>query len=292
MKLVLVSDIHLLSKRPSGRIDSILSSQWDKLRFIFETANSLDGIIIQAGDLFDKPRDWEILSKFISLKNEFPNVKLFSVYGQHDMYYRTTDSVCNMSLLQKLGMVEILSQTPYYLQEHSLYGSSFGEYVPAPNRSKPILVIHAPISESYVNTEYKPAAEFLRRNKFDVILCGDIHIPFIVHYKERMILNTGCIVRHVRDEVNKTYQPFFYILDSETKTLETKFIPALPFDEAFAQSSKTQIESLNHFIEELIDKQTKSVDIMDSLSRIISELKDDDPIKEIFYKLCSGKEVS
>ncbi len=295
MKLVLVSDFHLLSKRPIGRVDQILSTQWDKLRFILETAQNLSKIVIQAGDLFDKPRDWSVLDKFISIKNEYPDVKFYSIYGQHDLYFREFNAVCNMSILEKLNIIKILSRKRKLLYRFQIVGCSFGETkIPYfDERLETLFVVHAPITNSNINIEHSSAELFLKKHpKFKYILCGDIHIPFLLQNKKQIIMNTGCIVRHTRDEINKTYKPFFYILDTDKGNVSIKNIPCLDYADAFLSRKEESSITLNQFLDDLIEKQTQSTNVLSNIMQFLATDKTTSiEAKAVIHKLLNDQSI-
>ena len=67
MKLILLSDVHLSSKTPIGRLDDYRKTCLRKFEYVLKYAQKLNAQIVQAGDLFDKPRDWFILLDLIKL---------------------------------------------------------------------------------------------------------------------------------------------------------------------------------------------------------------------------------
>ncbi len=246
-----MSDLHLLNRKPDKRSDDILESQWEKLEYILVYCADHDGVLLQAGDMFDKPRDWNVLDRFISLVQEC-GVDIYSVYGQHDMYQRNTGVVCNMSLLESLGFIKILDKNLTSINPIvNVYGCSFGE---KPENKDGILVIHAPITcaSLYPGMEYNDAKAFLKKyNKYQLILCGDIHIPFIYQdIKSRHIVNTGCMIRKT---IKDDFDPRFYVYDTKEKTIETVYIPCKPFDEIFHSKidNNTKI-ILEDFIKEIL----------------------------------------
>ena len=287
MKIVLMSDLHLLNRKPDKRSDDILESQWEKLEYIFGYCVNNDGILLQAGDMFDKPRDWNVLDRFISLVQKYSTIKIYSIYGQHDMYQRNTGIVCNMSLLESLGYVKILknsfNQVCSSKEISVVYGCSFGE---KPENKDGILVIHAPITcaSLYPGMEYNDAKAFLKKyNKYQLILCGDIHVPFIQSIKDRHIVNTGCMIRKtIKDDFN----PRFYVYDTKEKTIETVYIPCKPFDEIFQSKIDNETKViLEDFIKEITDYENTGTDILKNIHSFIDKNNLSEDVKTIIYQV-------
>jgi hypothetical protein len=287
MKIVLMSDLHLLNRKPDKRSDDILESQWEKLEYIFKYCVDHNGILLQAGDMFDKPRDWNVLDRFISLVQTYYPIKIYSIYGQHDMYQRNIGVVCNMSLLESLGFVETLNQNHIHIDGINLYGCSFGE---KPENKEGILVIHAPITCTllYPGMEYNDAKAFLKKyNKYQLILCGDIHVPFIQSIKDRHIVNTGCMVRKT---IKDNFDPRFYVYDTEKKTIETVYIPRKPFDEIFQSKIDNETKAiLEDFIKEITDYENTGTDILKNIHSFIDKNNLSEDVKTIIYQVMEDK---
>jgi len=292
MKIALLSDVHLLHKKPEKRIDNILEDQWNKLEFVFKYCHENNMPLLQAGDLFDKSRDWNTLDRFISLKQKYI-FSMYSIYGQHDMYQRNTGIVCNMSLLESLGFVRILRNEISTAIDYGLgvYGCSFRE---KPKKGgSGILVIHAPITckELYPGMEYTQASSFLRTHKdYDLILCGDIHVPFVVEKNKRFIVNTGCMVRKT---INDDFDPRFYVYDTAKKILETIYIPCKPFVEIFREQLDADTKQiLEEFIKEITDYESKGTDILKNIHSFIEKNNLSDDVKQVIYQIMTEGDVA
>ena len=75
MKLLLLSDVHLSSKTPIGRLDDYRKTCLRKFEYVLKYADKIGADIYQAGDLFDKPRDWFILLDVIELLKKYHMVQ-------------------------------------------------------------------------------------------------------------------------------------------------------------------------------------------------------------------------
>lgn len=215
---------------------------------------------------------------------------MYSIYGQHDMYQRNTGIVCNMSLLESLGFIEILNWCGTYINNYLISGCSFGEK-PKKDYSG-ILIIHAPITckELYPGMEYTQASSFLKTHKeYDLILCGDIHVPFVVEKNKRFIVNTGCMVRKT---INDDFDPRFYVYDTEEKTLETIYIPCKPFVEIFREQLDADTKQiLEEFIKEITDYESKGTDILKNIHSFIEKNNLSDDVKKVIYQIMTEGDI-
>jgi predicted MPP superfamily phosphohydrolase len=145
VKFLLLSDVHGTDKLPVARKDDIWKTFDFKFSYILNYAREHAIPILQAGDLSDKSRNWNVLDYFINKLNK--RIKFMSVFGQHDMYYRSNPNVTPSTLLTliKTGFITPLSTTPTSVENVDIYGANWGDEIPEPkNQNKRnVLVIHA-----------------------------------------------------------------------------------------------------------------------------------------------------
>lgn len=252
--------MHLMSRTPVGRTDDFESTQMKKVRFIFDYADKKCCDILQAGDFFDKPRGYNLLYWISLLLEQYKEVSLYSVAGQHDMYLRT-DAASNLRLLWALDGVTRLKKVELS-KKVTVYGVDYGGEVPTPDTTGfNILVIHAPItvprSEEYLNhIEYSNAKQFLKKHKkYDLILCGDIHKKFVLQLGDRRILNSGPLLRTTTAEHIMNHKPGFYVLDTVANKVKWVEIP---------HDASGDVLTVRH-------KKNKAIDV--EVSEFISEVK-------------------
>ena len=234
-QLILISDLHLTSSQPVARLDNAADTCLRKFEWLLKAARKHNAAIVQAGDMFDKPRDWYILPRVAALLRKH-KVTFYCVYGQHDTYMHSKENrpATSMGVLAKAGLVHILGTNPHLTSWQktrghddgegddsgwALYGASGEEQPPAPQPAdrRKILVRHAPIAmeEAFMGHEYTDAEETLKRmDGYDVVLCGDVHRTFHVQQGDRHILNTGPMFRYSAEEYNFTHRPSFVTLDT------------------------------------------------------------------------------
>lgn len=262
MRFVLLSDIHASSKNSVARTDSLLQAFKKKFRFILAYAAKRDATILQSGDLFDKPRDWHILFIMFDLLAEYPQVKLYTVMGQHDSYMRAriTESPTTVGALAKTNRIRMLGPRPIRLKRENvyIYGAGWGRRVPKPKGDTNILVIHRNISvPTDINYEYTEAHEFcVKHSDYDLILAGDVHRQFVHTAKGTTIINTGPILRRDGDDYNFVHRPSFFVWDSEHYALEKIQIPHEPAKRvlrkiSIAMDGKSEDEAFSELAEQI-----------------------------------------
>jgi len=288
-EIIMVSDIHLTSTQPPGRLDDAAKTCLRKFEWLLNCARQNRAVLITAGDMFDKPRDWYLLPEIARLLRDY-SVTVLTVYGQHDSYMRSRENrpATTLGVLAKAGLVYILGSEPIYtpwlaLQpsgpkwvegQWEIYGAGWEEAVPtpAPSDNKKILVRHAPISTEpiYVDHQYIDAMQTLEQLKqFDIILCGDIHRSFHIQKGHRHILNTGPVFRYKADEYNmKIHSPSFIALDMFTGGVEWFEIPHEPAENVLTRDHIPQVDQtdimigfMDLLVRASMDKETRVVNI-------------------------------
>ena len=225
MKFICLSDVHLVAKNPKYRKDDLFSAQFGKLKFVFDYAKTHECAILQAGDLFDAPRSFPVLSEFIKLKGQYPEVRIFSVYGQHDMKYRRKEHT-NSHIAGMVGYIKYLDDKTLSVGNVDISGCSWDSDFYKKCGGYDILLIHAPIAEkaTYPGHNYWDATDFLERNKYNLIVCGDIHNKqFCINIGKRKIVNSGPMCRISKDLAD--HKPGFFVWDSDSSEIEWVEIP-------------------------------------------------------------------
>lgn len=271
MKFILLSDVHLTNENPMARLDNLVNVQFDKLSFVFNLAKKEEAVILQAGDLFDKPRSWALLPLVTEFIRKY-NVPIFCVMGQHDtyMYSEETRDRTNIGILAKAGLVTLLSpETPVSIGNVNIYGANFGQNLPhfSPIKKTILIgVIHASISdrEIYSEQQFLESEKFLNDYpEYSLILCGDVHRAFYHQKKDRHILNVGPMTRHEATEYNFSHRPGLAIFNSEDGSLCWVDIP---HENAITVLSREHIERKKE-AEELLREFTGQLTVNNNSSR-------------------------
>lgn len=296
--IILLSDLHLLWNNPEARLDNLVETQFEKLKFIFDFAVENNAVVLQAGDFFDRPRSWYLLPKFMEFMEGYKNVRIYTVYGQHDtyMYHEGTRHATNLGILEKAGLVTVLDNKPTRIDDCVVYGCSWGMEVPeVKSDGFNILVVHAPIGEEslWPGHEYQDAQVFLRKYKdYSLILCGDIHRKFFYTIKNREILNTGPLVRKEASEYNFIHKPCFGFVSY--RKLELIDIPHRPADEVLSRDhlnhARENTQMLDEFIQSVDAGFETGVDFRTNLEGFIKVNRiEDGVVKLISEKMANGK---
>ena len=303
MKLLLLSDLHLVWNSPIARLDEVRETQIEKLKFVLDRAREEDNILLQAGDFFDRPRSWYLTPVIMDLLKSYSDVKIYCVRGQHDkyLYSESTDST-SLGILEKAGLVQVLRRKPVIMDNIALYGSSFGEEIPTSDNDNKIniLIIHAPILQTKVwqeQTGYHYAPAFLNvYNNFDLILCGDIHqkFSFVGRYGNR-IVDVGPMLRLEGSVEMLKHKPSLAIYDTETKDLKWEIIPHKPADVVLSrehlENEKEKKMLLDNFIKSVReDTEMEGNSFMDVLNDLLE--KADKEVKEIISKVMEELDVN
>jgi hypothetical protein len=307
MKLILLSDVHLSSKIPIGRLDDYRKTCLRKFEYVLKYAQKINAMILQAGDLFDKPRDWFILLDVIELLKKYP-VQVACVYGQHDTYMYSVENreYTSMGVLAKNNLVKILNQYPHSHEDtFNINGVSFNPDFEMPkliNKHKlNILVAHATVSDIalYPGQQFYDAKKFLHDNKaYDLILCADIHRHFYFSDKGRYLVNTGPMMRKEASHYNFSHEPCFYVYDTETKKLSRGKIPHKPAKSVLSRKHiESSVESdtmLQTFIAAVRDdKMEVGANLVDNIHTFLKKNKIDKTVCNILEEVMSryDKEV-
>jgi len=270
MKFVCLSDIHLIEKNPGCRKDNLVEEQFKKLSFIFDYAKKNNCRILQAGDFFDKPRSYFLLVRLFEMNMP----QIISVPGQHDMYNRNL-MYNNFDILSKTGYINYCGGgNDIEFENIVIKGCPYGAELPKPSQNtKNILVIHAPIrdEELYPGHIYTDAHKFLVENKFDLIVCGDMHKKFYSDYGGRYIVNSGCMNRTKRDLYD--HSPGFWVFDFDKTQLEWIEIPHESSEKAIDMFTEIEDRTDIDFSISAKNISCSGIDVVKNLIDLIKKMK-------------------
>lgn len=267
MKFVCLSDIHLSSDNPEARLDNLVDTQMKKFEFVLKFAKDHDADILQAGDVFHRPRSWMLLPMVIDLLKKY-KVRFFCVRGQHDdyMYSDETKDRTNLGILSKIGLVTPLGKEPIKISDDvCIYGANFGDNLPVAKKgSYNIGVIHTSISDEalWPGHNFTPASKFLKsNNSYDFILVGDIHRFFKVNaFDGRILINAGPMLRRESTQYNFTHDPSLYLLDTKKHEIERVMIPHDPADKILSRDHIERQQETEGMLDEFINSIKSGVD--------------------------------
>jgi DNA repair exonuclease SbcCD nuclease subunit len=279
-------------------------TQIGKLKYVLKRVKENNGILLVAGDFFDRPRDWYLLPEIMTLLKMY-NVDIYVVYGQHDtyMYNERTRYSTSLGILERAGLVKRLYANAYCFRNNELevriYGASYGDSIPRPKRKHGvtnILVAHKEVGH-HPNVITESVDSFMRSHKgYDLIVMGDIH-QFVYKIKargNRQFINTGPMVRSHADLNMLEHTPCFFEYHTGTKGITIHEIPHKPADVVLSRDHIERKEENAGMLEELIDslneeREYSSLNITEVILQIIKEQIDSslmrDKIREVISKM-------
>ena len=301
MKILLLSDLHLVVDNPVARLDDLTEIQWDKLDWIYEYAkkNGIE-LVLQAGDLTHTKRSWSLLNRLTDFFSFYDDIPTWIVKGQHDSYFHDLDNnKTTTGILLSARLLTLLDKNGWSSKGVTVYGASYGEEVPFDLRASDynILVIHAPIAEKGIpGVNYIDALQFLKEHdEYDLILCGDIHEKFLIKHKGRVICNTGPMLRIEATKYMLNHRPCFFVFDTDKKNMiEEVLIPTAPgklvLSRDHIEKQKQRQDEFNDFIERVKDASgVSSVDFLENLNLIMKKNKTPSAVKRIVEKYMEGE---
>lgn len=293
----MLSDVHLTDSNPEGRLDNIVDEQFAKLEFIFKYAKKHKCKVLQAGDLLNAPKQWNLLSRIMSLIKKY-DVEIFSVKGQHDQYFRSKkDTNTLFDILSLVPMIHNISNKQIDLGSGvCVTGVAWEHDIPQGNLDADtnILVIHAPIGTTalFPDHKYNDAMRFLREHKtYNIILCGDIHRHFMLRDRKRAIVNCGPMLRLTAETYNFKHEPCFYVYDTIKRSMEKVIIPHKPANDVLTRDHLEKVEQAELLLDNFVNglKKTRvfnaGVDIVANINKYCKEKKVPKRIKRRINKL-------
>lgn len=228
---IFTSDWHLRHTAPVCRTDDFYTTMLRKVRFVFETASYYDAPIIIAGDL-GHCSQWSnnLLYDFITLKREFPDVKVIATLGQHDLTHHKLErwQYSGVGILNTVGMINVPHDYEK-IKGVEFYFYSFGKEI-CPIKKveglKAVAITHQMVIQQQLWTgqKAKTGRRLLKEfPEYDVIVCGDNHLPFIERDNDRILINCGSLMRTTQDQ--REHKPRIYLWDSVKNKVEEIYLP-------------------------------------------------------------------
>lgn len=299
MKIGILGDLHLTNIAPKRRIDDYsktLARKLSQALHIFDEKEC--DCIIQVGDFFDsstvaKRVESEVIQLFHCFGRD-EDRRIFCVWGQHDVSGHSKSTLPNspLAVLQAARVVQILTDNPVYDGDEdtiiSLYGASFGEFVPKPSEEHyNILVTHRMIGNRplWPGHELTGPRAFLRKHpEYNLVCCGDYHYRFIETWNGRTIINPGAIVRKTIGKFDLEHKPAVVIFDTDTNETEVIKLDVEPVEKVFDFTKivkKKDNEILANLVEKLKSSGKKLSGWKHVLVKVFDERKSKDAVREI-----------
>lgn len=291
MNILITGDLHLTEKPFENRKDDFLKTSLRKLKFIFETAKENDCLCIQPGDFFDTPTpSYKFFRKVVALIKKYDDICIFTCAGQHDMRYRTKNNTALKALSVACSNVFLEYNNTYDNTKIFISSSSYNEEIPEPKEGKyNILLVHKMIVDSKLwkgQEDFSYANNFLRRNKFNLIVSGDNHAQFEISINNRFLFNCGTLIR---DGVNYIdYKPYVVLFNTKTYKWNKIFVPIEPSEVVFdlnkIESEKNRDTDIEKFVSGIKNYRNMGLDFKKNIDDYISTKDIPRSVKLVFEK--------
>jgi DNA repair exonuclease SbcCD nuclease subunit len=241
MRIAFMGDLHLRDTIPRGRLDHYDAVLMNKFKFILDFCDRYKiKALIQPGDFFESVSASVYIMRRTAGLLMAHDVKVYMVYGQHDLRYHASDtSNVPLQLFEDFNLVERLHPTggtllsPLTEKKKVVgWGSSWNEEIPDTMDPKDINIwaTHRMVIDNEKlwdgMKDYTLAKHLLRKNPFALIITGDNHRSFTTKYGIRWLINCGSLGRTNIDQA--AHIPHFMIFDTETRKLAKIKVPIRP----------------------------------------------------------------
>lgn len=237
MKIGFFADLHAKISTPRCRTDDYFTTIKKKFYEIIDITN-VEGcdIVVQAGDFFDDHKQpYHLTNWFLeTIQGCWACSRIFGVAGQHDMVNHALTANTPFQTMVHSGSITLLGAAPFHFpgknvndKDVHIYGQSWGEETPKIRRPEffNVLVIHETLVQNKIwegQKNPKFAIDFLKNNKFDLIICGDNHKPFIETYRGRTLVMCGSVARLSVDQYK--HKPRVWVYDTTKRDLKEFFL--------------------------------------------------------------------
>lgn len=276
---ILCSDIHLREDTPVCREpEEFQESQWNKLDFISNLQSRYGCKVLHGGDLFHhwKPSPWLLGKAIEHLPEQF-----HTVYGQHDLPQH------NIDLHEKTG-IWVLTWAKKVFPSGAHWGQK-----PRINNSMLIGYKRVAIWHKFVYigkppwpgcTEPKAHALLNKYKRYDLILTGDNHKPFVSKVDGRLLVNPGSMMRQNSDQ--EDFKPRVYLYDAENNEVEPVYLPIKKgvVSREHIDNKKERDERIHAFISKLSGEWESGLSFEENLSRFKKTNKVRKDIFDLIYK--------
>lgn len=213
---ILTADWHLRDTQPVCRTDNFWEAQWKKVQFILNLQNEHKCPIIHAGDFF---HTWKTSPYLLSKTMEHMNSKypFLTVYGNHDLPQH------NLELAHKSGLHTLCMAGKLI----TLPGGHWGDIPAEVPVHQGVAVCHIftyADKVSWPGCTAPSAKQILKKYpQYKLIVTGDNHTPFVVQYKDRLLVNPGSITRQTTDQ--QEHRPKVFLWYEETNDVVVMYLP-------------------------------------------------------------------
>ena len=304
MKVFCTGDWHITAHVPKKRLDNYVETQFNKVKQILEHASQYeDSAIVQPGDFFDTPTEpYWIINKYQELLSQYPNVKIFITYGQHDLRYHTHNFQNTPLYTFEANRSVTHPVSPIVMDNVVFHAAPWNSEIEPPDRSNypegsvHVLMLHKMIIDEKLwddQEHFTWGTDMISKYGYDLTVCGDNHKYFLLERDGKLLTNCGSIMRS--NVGQKDHKPAYVVFDSHTREHEVHYLKVPEFSEVFDTTNQAVtkdtskklldfVDSLNEgtgvrdfdFLRNLLDfAHSPDNSYSDSLKKVIEEIVDE-----------------
>lgn len=280
-RVILFSDLHChMHKNSMSRLDDCLKA----LEWVFTTAieNNIKTIIF-AGDLFQDRQKIHVISYEKTFRlirdycNNNPEIKLFLLVGNHDMWFNEKWDVSSVSPLEAINNVKVIAQ-PMAVKVTDDCVMDFLPYTKNPiedvhkffDKKNRILISHIALDGAQLNSMYNTKAEISVEFEGDMVKV-DLKTfegwerVFLGHYHSAQKMNE--VVEYIGSPLELNFgeahcEKHIIILDTDSLEVEYVVNDFSPKHLIIKESEIDNYDLENNFVQIIVDDIT-STDIID-----------------------------
>jgi len=245
MNIVFAADLHIRQSAPRKRIDDYLRAQWSKVSQILDLCQEKSAPLIVAGDFFhsDAPRHWLVRNVLYILNFEYPEVRVYSIAGQHDLPGNNASNWEDspLGVLSAARRVHGSETARAHFQKIGIDFVDYGEDFPK-NSSSSILVCHRLVTAE--KTDMKGASlarSFIQKNRgYELIVVGDNHESFEKKIGKTTLISPGSLMRMRIDQ--RDHKPSVVCYNTKTKEYKRIFLKIAPSESVFVSKEEEEKE--------------------------------------------------
>ena len=285
-KIYFIPDVHLQEQSPRSRKDNYPSVVLEKLEYIVDYVNKIDGMTIFLGDVFNAvnmPTNY--LYRCVDVFKKF-NKKPYIIYGNHDIPRNNQDLMdrsplgllVNTSLVEELRHLELEGRVVidgFHYTEAITQAKLLTSTV---TPMKKICVAHMFYEDAFAQEHNLHTNEAIELG-YDYYVLGHDHTPYEdICVGNSTIYRVGSLTRGTAND-KQLIRDKVYMLenDTETDTFTKISIPCLPARDVFRETvflRKEEKISMDKILDNLVFTSNDSIyDMLDN-SEYSKEIKD------------------
>lgn len=313
MKIAIIGDVHY-DKGVTNRTDAYWQTCIDKLQ---EVSDNSDAIIC-CGDFFNT---YSINSSFlIPLVNFLQKYKkekgrpIYTIMGNHDIKSEEEKYLnqSELGLFETIGLIQVLKPNEMLMLDKCEFITSFVNFdkcidhlhkLSYYSNNPVILLLHQLFMDGNKSITIDDVKKLAIQTSIDYIFLGHEHCPFpdegLIKIENIILGRSGSLVRNRADGYNLSRIPFYFILDTQDKSLsklDLKWAKPANFvftEDAYAQTNlkkKKFQKAIDKFFDEIVERYKKNnSDNVDQKFSMIKTLKEDVKCSEECFNYIKSK---